>query len=76
MSATVIHYEEHKNDNNDNGHGPCSSDKHRSNGAVGMWHVIVINHEEYKLYKCRNYIINVVQSNILTQHDQPNHTCR
>ena len=39
-----------------------------------MWHINVINHEEYKLFKCRNHIINVVQANILKQHDQPHHT--
>ena len=62
------------NDNNDHGHGLCSSDKHRHHSDVGMWHVYVINYEEYKLYKCRNYIINFAQANILTQHDQPHPT--
>ena len=53
------------NDNNDHGHGPCRLDKHRHRSDVGTWHVNVINHEEYKLYKCRNYIINVAQG----EHD-------
>ena len=35
------------NDNNDHGHGPCCSDKYRHGSDLGMWHVIVINHEEY-----------------------------
>ena len=60
------------NDNNYHGHAPCCSDKHRHRSDVGMWHVI--NHEEYKLYKCHNYIINVAQVNFLTQHDQLHHT--
>ena len=52
------------NDNNDHGHGPCSSNKHQQCSDVGMWHVKIINHKEYKLYKFHNYIINVAQANI------------
>ena len=35
------------NDNNDYGHGPCCSNKHRHRSDVGMWHINVVNHEEY-----------------------------
>ena len=52
------------NDNNDHGHGPCSSDKHQHHSDVGMWHINIISYEEYKLYKCCNYIINGAQANI------------
>ena len=38
-----------------NEHVLCSSDKHPSDVSVSMWHVDVINNEEYKLYKCHNY---------------------
>ena len=57
-------------DNNDHEHGPCSSDKHqhRSNVVVGMWHVNVINHEEYELYKCCNCSAKHFNTTTTTSH--------